>query len=111
MKKKCTRRRYIRYVALMFRNVGRGKAEFFIVIVFNINYLLGVVESNIIHLLDNVESNIGFILSRRKYWSRAIARDQYFWPRQNKSNVGRRGVQINVLLYPNEVQPFTIHLI
>ena len=26
-----------------------------------------------------------------------VARDQYFWTRQNKSNVGRRGVQINVL--------------
>ena len=33
------------------------------------------------------------------------ARDQYFWPRQNKYNIGQGGVQINVLLYPNNVHP------
>ena len=28
------------------------------------------------------------------------ARDQYFWTRQNKCDIGQGGVQINVLLYP-----------
>ena len=36
------------------------------------------------------------------------ARDQYFWPRQNKYNIGQGGVQINVLLYPNNVPPLEV---
>ena len=39
-------------------------------------------------LLDDAASNIA-------------ARDQYFWPRQNKCNIGQGGVQISVLLYPS----------
>ena len=34
-----------------------------------------------------------------------VARYQYFWPRRNKYNIGQGGVQLNVLLYPNNVHP------
>ena len=56
-------------------------------------------------LLDDAASNIIFILSRRRDIGRGEAETNIMSARQNKYNVGQGGVQITVLLYPNNVHP------